>query len=127
MMKLKSVSGITCYVKNVNRTVKFYETLGFAFRKREPNHATAYLNWFWIDFLSIDKEARPEFRKEAKPGNKGAGVFLYLSVENVDDFHKGLLSKGLKPSSEPRDSPGGNREFILRDPDGYKLVIFKRI
>ena len=126
-MKIKSVAGVTCYVKNVSRTAKFYETLGFAFRKREPHHATAYLNWFWIDFLSIDKEARADFRKEAKLAHKGAGVFLYLSVENVDDFYEGLLSKGLKPSTKPQDSPWGNREFVVRDPDGYQLVVFKRL
>jgi hypothetical protein len=34
-MKIKSVSGITCYVKNLNKTAKFYETLGFDIRKRE--------------------------------------------------------------------------------------------
>ena len=127
MMKIKSVSGVICYVKNINKTVKFYETLGFVFKKIEPHRATAYVNWFWIDFLSVDKESSPEFRKEAKLSNKGAGTFLYLSVDNVDDFHKALLSKGIKPLSKPQDSPWGNREFVLRDPDGYKLVIFKRL
>ncbi len=28
-MKIKSVSGITCYVKNLNKTAKFYETPSF--------------------------------------------------------------------------------------------------
>ena len=82
-MKMKSVAGITCFVKNVSRTAKFYETLGFAFRKREPNHATAYLNWFWIDFLSTDKEARADFRKDAKLANKGAGVFLLYCARSL--------------------------------------------
>ncbi len=125
-MKIKSVSGITCYVKDINKTVKFYETLGFDFKKKEIDHATCYSNWFWIDFISIASENKPEFQKEANLSNKGAGLFLYLSVDNVDDFYKGILSKGLKPSSEPRDWPWGNREFVIRDPDGYKLIIFKR-
>jgi len=64
--------------------------------------------------------------QSSRLSSKGTGVFLYLSVDDVDGFHKGLLSKGLKPSSKPQDQPWGNREFILRDPDGYKLVIFKR-
>jgi len=59
--------------------------------------------------------------------NKGAGLYLYISVDNVDKFYKKLLSKKLKPSSAPRDWPWGNREFVIRDPDGYKLVFFKRI
>ena len=48
-----------------------------------------------------------------------------LSVENVDEFHEYLLTQGLQPASEPQNARG-NREFILHDPDGYKLVIFKR-
>ena len=58
--------------------------------------------------------------------NKGCGTYLYLTVENVNEVYDALLSAGLKPSSESRDWPWGNREFVIRDPDGYKLVIFKR-
>ena len=125
-MKIKSVSGITCYVKNLTKTVKFYETLGFETRKNEVDHATLYSNWFWIDFLTMGKNKRTEFTKGVDSGNRGAGVFLYLSVDNVDEFHKHLLSRGLKPSTKPQDQPWGNREFNLGDPDGYNLVIFKR-
>ncbi|NOT03463.1 MAG: hypothetical protein HOP27_02570 [Anaerolineales bacterium] len=125
-MKIKSVSGITCYVKNLNKTVKFYESLGFETKKKDANHAALYSNWFWIDFLSIAKNERDEFTKGADLGIKGAGVFLYLSVDNVDEFHKHVLAKGLKPKTKPQDQPWGNREFILPDPDGYNLVIFKR-
>ena len=125
-MKMKSVSGITCYVKNIGKTARFYEALGFIFRKKEPTRATAYLNWFWIDFLSTDAETRPAFRKDAKLSNKGAGALIYISVDDVDSFYEDLLSKGLKPSINPQDSPWGNREFVIRDPDGYRLVFFKR-
>jgi catechol 2,3-dioxygenase-like lactoylglutathione lyase family enzyme len=125
-MKIKSVSGVSCYVKDLDKTAQFYETLGFEIKKRELNHITAYSNWFWIDFLAIDKEEKPEFQKEAHLDSKGAGLYLYLSVDNVDEFYNDLLSKGLKPKSEPRDWPWGNREFVMRDPDGYKLVFFKR-
>jgi uncharacterized glyoxalase superfamily protein PhnB len=125
-MKIKSVSGITCYVKNLSKTTKFYETLGFETKKKEADHITVYSNWFWIDFLAIAKNERDEFTKDVDLSNKGAGTFLYLSVDNVDEFYKQLLSKGIKPTTKPQDQPWGNREFILRDPDGYNLVIFKR-
>lgn len=90
-MKMKSVAGIICYVKDVKKTAKFYEALGFQFDKREKDHASIRLNWFWIDF-----------QKEANLSNKGAGLFLYISAEDVDEFYKVLISKGLKPSSKPR-------------------------
>jgi catechol 2,3-dioxygenase-like lactoylglutathione lyase family enzyme len=125
-MKVKSVSGITCYVKNLKKTVSFYEALGFETKKQDVNHATLYSNWFWIDFLAIAKNERAEFTRNADLSKKGEGVYLYLSVDDVDMFHKFLQSKKHKPSTRPQDQPWGNREFILRDPDGYKLVIFKR-
>lgn len=69
-MSIKSVSGISCYVKDLKRTVKFYEALGFDFKKTDTNYAIAYSNWFWIDFLAIEKEEKKEFQKEAKSKNK---------------------------------------------------------
>ncbi len=125
-MKIRSVSGITCYVKNLSKTAKFYEALGFETRKKESSHLTVYSNWFWTDFLAVDRDERAALGKTGQLGSKGAGMFVYLSVDDVDQFHKELLSKGLKPSTKPQDQPWGNREFILHDPDGYNLVIFKR-
>ena len=78
MMKIKSVAGLTCYVKNLKKTVKFYETFGFETRKNETNHATLYSNWFWIDLLAIGKTDRTEFTNGTDLGNKGAGIFLYI-------------------------------------------------
>ncbi len=124
---MKSISGIICYIKNLDKTVKFYETLGFTFKTRQPAYARAYLNWFWIEFLAADKEDKPEFQKEAKLEPRGAGLYLHISVEGIDDFYKSLLAKGLKPSSQPRDWPWGHREFVIRDPDGYKLVFFQKL
>ncbi|MCL5970168.1 MAG: VOC family protein [Patescibacteria group bacterium] len=126
-MKLKSVSGFVCYVKDLEKTAKFYKDLGFLQSARDENHVSFRLNWFSIDFVDQDKEAKEEFKKEANAQNKGAGMFINISVESVDDFYKGVINKGLKPSSEPRDWPWGNREFVLRDPDGYKLVFFQKI
>lgn len=125
-MRMKSVAGIACYVKDLDKTSDFYKKLGFQFKTKEPNHIALYLNWFWMDFILIKTEEKDEFQKEANASNKGAGLYVYISVEDVDEFYKSLISKGLKPSSEPRDWPWGNREFVIRDPDGYKLVFFKR-
>lgn len=126
-MDLKSVSGIVCYVKDALKTADFYESLGFIVTKREVDHVSIRLNWFWIDFHPQDKEDKPEFQKEANLENKGAGQFLYIKVGNVDKAYKALIEKGIEPSSEPKDWPWGNREFIVRDPDGYKLVFFNKI
>jgi len=125
-MKPRSVSGLVCYVKNLDKTAEFYDKLGFQTKKQTTNKLTVNVNWFWIDFIPEDSEDKAEFKKEAKLANRGSGVFLYVSVADVDEAYKDLVDDGIKPSSEPKDWPWGNREFVVRDPDGYKLVIFKR-
>ena len=125
-MKLKSAAGIVCYVKDVKKTVKFYQALGFTFKKNKPDHATGYINWFWIDFLQSSKEKKSGFKDDANAKHKGDGLYLYLSVDDVDKAYKDLKAKKFTPS-EPKDWAWGNREFVIRDPDGYKLVVFKRI
>ncbi len=125
---MNSISGILCFVKDLNETAEFYEKLGFEFKERtSPDSLTAYLNWFWIEFVSQDKAESSVFQKEANmvSEHKGASLFMHISVENVDEFYEAILVKGLKPASEPKDFPWGRREFVIRDPDGYRLVFFK--
>jgi catechol 2,3-dioxygenase-like lactoylglutathione lyase family enzyme len=126
-MKMKSVSGLLCYVKDLNLTSKFYEDLGFLKSGGDEYHISFRLNWFSLDFVLESKEEKEEFKEEANAENKGAGVYFYINVEKIDDFYKELVEKGFRPSSEPRDWPWGNREFVLRDPDGYKIVFFQKI
>jgi predicted lactoylglutathione lyase len=118
-MDLKSVSGLTFFVKDINKTAEFYKTLGFRIEKHEKDYLLVRLNWFSMDFVA-------EGVKAAKTGPKGAGVCINISVGDVDEFYKKALGKDLKPASEPADYPGGFRNFVIHDPDGYNLVMFKR-
>ncbi len=126
-MDIKSVSGFTAYVKDLDKTISFYERLGFRLGKHDEKTATFYMNWYSIQFVAQDKEEKTEFQKEAGLENKGAGLYINLKVDDADASYKELADMGLKPSSEPRDWPWGNREFVLRDPDGYKLVFFQKL
>ena len=125
-MKVNSISGITCHVEDLSRTAEFYEAIGFRRGKEEPDRVTFYVNWFLVTFIAQDREEDAELRKEAELPTKGAGLFLYIKVDDVEDFHKAVLSKGMKPTGELRVQPSGSREFVLRDPDGYKLVFFQK-
>jgi catechol 2,3-dioxygenase-like lactoylglutathione lyase family enzyme len=125
-MKVNSISGITCYVQDLARTAEFYETIGFRRGKEEPDRVTFYVNWFSVTFIAQDEEKDAELRKEARLKRKGSGLFLNIKVDDVEDFHKAVLSSGMKPAGEPEVRPSGNREFVLRDPDGYKLVFFQK-
>ncbi len=122
---MKSISGLKFYVKDLNKTVEFYEALGFKFKSKGHDRAKAYLNWFSIEFLATSEEQNPEFLEEAQAQPKGGGLYIYISVDNVDKFYEELILRHIKTSSQPRDWAWGNREFALRDPDGYKLVFFE--
>lgn len=117
-MDLKSVSGLTFFVKDIDKTAKFYKALGFKLEKQDKDYLLVRLNWFSLDFVAESGNAK------ADP--KGAGVCINISVGDVDEFHKRVLAKGLKPASEPQDFPGGFRNFVLHDPDGFNLIMFKR-
>jgi catechol 2,3-dioxygenase-like lactoylglutathione lyase family enzyme len=125
-MKPNSISGITCYVDDLSKTAEFYETLGFRRGKEEPDRVTFYVNWFSVTFIAQDREEDAELRKEAELPTKASGLFVYVKVDDVEAFHKSVVSEGMKPDDEPQVRPSGNREFVLRDPDGYKLVFFQK-
>lgn len=116
-MEIKSISGTTYFVKDLKKTAKFYESLGFRLGKQDDETLTVYVNWFWIKFIA---------QKDAKLDNKGVGAFLNLKVDSADESHKDAVAHGVKPDGEPQNMPGGSREFIITDPDGYKLIFFEK-
>ncbi len=126
-MEMKSVSGYTCYVEDIKKTSAFYEALGFRIGNQDDMSLTIYLNWFSIKFVARSTATDTEFEKEATFEPKGAGIYINIKVDNADDFYEGVVAKDMNPSTKPRDWPWGNREFVLRDPDGYKLVFFQKL
>ena len=127
---MSSVSGILLIVKDLNDTVEFYKKLGFIFKEHKAEYAKAYLNWFGVEFVPLEKVEQSLFKKVSDTEgveNKGAGLFVHINVPNVDDFYNDVVAKRLSTSSEPRDFPWGRREFVIRDPDGYKIVFFQKL
>lgn len=118
-MKVNSIAGVTCYVKDLARTADFYETIGFRRGKEESDRATFYVNWFFVTFVAQDRD-------EDEASTKGAGMSVYIKVDDIADYHKAVVAQDLKPEGEPAKAPSGNREFALRDPDGYRLVFFQK-
>jgi catechol 2,3-dioxygenase-like lactoylglutathione lyase family enzyme len=75
------------------------------------------VNWVFVTLVA---------QQRAEPATRGAGEAVYIKVDDVEEFHDAVLSKGLKPAGGPERQVSGNREFVLRDPDGYTLVFFQK-
>jgi predicted enzyme related to lactoylglutathione lyase len=124
-MKVNSISGIHCHVADLEKTADFYGKIGFRRGKEQPGRITFYVNWFFVTFVAQDQVGDAEPKDEAGP-QKGAGLLVYLKVDDLDEFYEGVVKSGMKPAGKPQKGSQGGREFMLRDPDGYKLVFFEK-
>ena len=61
------------------------------------------------------------------PSYGGAGMTYCLQVEDVDAEHERLTAAGLEPVMPLGDRPWGDRSFVVQDPVGIHIYIFKPI
>jgi uncharacterized glyoxalase superfamily protein PhnB len=114
-MKPKSISALVYKVVDMDKTLAFYEGLGFKVAKNDGRIAVVYVNWFSAEFhLASDIDESPK-----------DGPLVLVSVE-VDAFYDAAVKAGYKPESELQKTVNGRREFSLRDPNGYLMVFFEK-
>lgn len=65
-----------------------------------------------------------KFARDALSSDRGKGVYVYLHADGIDGWHAKLEKLGIKAATLPRDWPWGNREFVVKDPNGYKLCFW---
>ena len=117
------ITGLLFWVQENQLSVKFYKKLGFDVVRSEDDHSVVKLNGFEITLVNMRDE--DTFARDSMSSDKGRGMYVYIRTDNVDDKYKELVDIGLKPATEPKDWDWGNREFIIKDPDGYKLCFWQ--
>lgn len=121
---MKTVS-LVMWVQDCTLSVKFYKKLGFSVLQTDSRNATVDLNGFELVLVTMRDEE--EFNRDSLAADKGRGLYVYIQTEDVNTTYAELQKRGLSPATEPRDWPWGNREFIIKDPDGYKLCFWQKI
>ena len=111
------------FVKDTERTAKFYQSLGFIV-DASPETVRIKLGDFTLAFMD---ETKVQIAKEAGMEPKGLGIFTYVEVDDVDNHYQFLKRNGVQVSGEPKDWPWGKREFAVKDPDGYKIIFYSII
>lgn len=119
------ITHILLWVQENRLSEKFYKKLGFEVIKSDDRHSVVRLGNLELVFVSMRDE--DEFSRDSMSSEKGKGIYIYIAVDDVDAMHKELKAQGFEPRTEPRDWEWGNREFILKDPDGYKLCFWHKI
>lgn len=120
-MKIKS---ILLYVKDLDLSSDFYQKLGFKVDLHDDISVIASLGDFQIQLINKEKA---EFKQYSEIDPSIVGIFIYIEADDVDEIYRILISKGLIPATTPKDWTWGNREFVIKDPDGYKFIIYKTI
>jgi lactoylglutathione lyase len=117
----------TCYrIGDIDRSVAFYETLGFEERRRMPIRDEA-INVFMG--LPGDGD-RLELTYNHGVGSYDLGTgynHIALTVEDLDGTLERLSRAGIEPEKPPyRVREGGSRIAFVRDPDGYRVELIEK-
>jgi lactoylglutathione lyase len=120
----------TCYrILEVDRSVQFYEALGFEEKGRHPIRDEA------INVFMGLPEDGPNPRLELtynigrdQPYEIGTGYgHIAITTPDLDQTLQRLAGQGIEPEKPPytvRD--GGSRLCFVRDPDGYRIELIER-
>jgi predicted enzyme related to lactoylglutathione lyase len=53
--------------------------------------------------------------------------FARVMVDGLDEYYKEVSSRGANVISQPADRAYGLREFVIRTPDGHRLMFAERL
>jgi len=76
-----------------------------------------------VTLAFIDENATP-IKNESGMKPKGLGIYAYVEVDDADRHYAFVKGNGIEPRTEPKTWPWGKREFVVKDPDGYKIVFY---
>ena len=109
-MSIEYISAITLAVSDMDRSVGFYEKLGFEviYGSSRDNFVTMQAHQAFVNLILTDGYQKRWW---------GRAIFR---VSSADQQYQKALSAGLKPDP-PQNGAWGERYFHITDPDGHEL------
>jgi lactoylglutathione lyase len=118
----------TCYrVTDPDRSIAFYEALGFEKRRELPIRDEA-VNYF----LGIPGHEQPELELTYNFGVDSyelgtAYGHIAVTVDDMQEALSALADKGIEPEKPPYSvREGGSLIAFVRDPDGYRVELIEK-
>jgi len=117
----------TCYrIGDVDRSVGFYEALGFEELDRMPIRDEAINVFMGLPGDGARLELTHNFGIDSYELGTGYN-HIAVAVEDLDGTLERLAAKGIEPEKPPYTvREGGSRLCFVRDPDGYRIELIER-
>ncbi|MBA2566453.1 MAG: VOC family protein [Thermoleophilaceae bacterium] len=117
----------TCYrIADIDRSVRFYEALGFEEVGRMPIREEA-INVF-MGLPGDGARLELTYNHGVDGYELGTGYnHIAMTVDDLDGTLERLSEQGIEPEKPPyRVSEGGSRLCFVQDPDGYRVELIER-
>ncbi len=114
----------TLTVDDLQKSITFYEALGFAIEDRWEDNGT--LLGVMLRAGGTQIGLNQDDWKKGRDRQKGIGVRLSFATKRaiVDEIASRARSAGITLKSEPHDTEYRGRAFEVIDPSGFLLTIF---
>ena len=113
----------TLTVDDLQKSIAFYEALGFAIDERWEENGT--LHGVMLRAGSTQIGLNQDDWKKGRDRKKGIGVRLSISTTrvNVDEIARRARNAGITLKSDPHETEWDSRAFEVVDPSGFVWTI----
>ncbi|MGA8113727.1 MAG: VOC family protein [Actinocatenispora sp.] len=121
---------VNLYTSDIEAGLRFYrDLLGFVETFRTPTtgvpeHVELRLGGFTVGLGTVEAAKRVH-GVDAEPGR--AAMVLVVWADDVDEAFTTLVDAGVPSVQPPHDAGNGNRNALLRDPDGNLVEIVSKL
>lgn len=119
------------YVKNVEKTIKFYES-AFGFSKKfitpENDYGELFVGETTLSFASLtlaNSNLKDGFIQSSLT-DKPFGIEIGFTTENVEETLKSAVNAGAIILEKPKTKPWGQLVAYIRDLDGFLIEIARQ-
>lgn len=117
-------------VTNLEKSMKFYETIGFKIEYERKENKFVFLSLGEIQFMLQEITENDKWEVAPLVYPFGNGINFQLEVEDATTIYDKLKNNNYKIIFEMEENWYrqdnkllGNKEFLVQDPDGYLLRI----
>ena len=115
-------------VTNLNKSLEFYQTIGFKIEYERPENKFAFLSMGEIQFMIQEISNNDKWNIAPLTYPFGNGINFQLEVDDVKNIYDSLKNNNYEIKFEIEENWYrqdnkllGNKEFLVQDPDGYLL------